>query len=175
MRYEIGLFGALGMVLWAAACSSPDVQQGGGGHGGSGGNGGGGATMSLFVDGRVSNDCAPNDGLWFVFTLGTASSCGQTSGLEPQLHVAIYPGNTSMLAADQSWTFDAAMPTGDVQAWWYASGIGGNSEVPKSATVKVVAIAGDMAKVEYAFVAQNGASYAGQMDIDVCSTNPMCG
>ncbi|MDI3290214.1 hypothetical protein [Polyangium sp. 15x6] len=161
-----------------AACSSTDVQQGGGGnggHGGSGGQGGGGPAMSLLADGLVSNDCAPNDGPWLVFTLGTASTCGEAAGPEPQIHFAIYPGNTSMLAAGQSWTFDAAMPTNEVQAWWYANGVGGNSDVPKSASVEVLSVGSDTAQVKYSFVTPNGASHAGQMDVSICTSIPMCG
>ncbi|MDI1479738.1 hypothetical protein [Polyangium sp. y55x31] len=178
MRQGMFLAAALGALVLSVACSSPDVQQGGGGGNGGnggGGQGGGGPAMSLLADGVVSNDCAPNDGPWLVFTLGTASTCGETAGSEPQIHFAIYPGNTSMLAAGQSWTFDAAMPTNEVQAWWYANGVGGNSDVPKSASVEVLSVASDTAQVKYSFVTPNGASYAGQADVSICTTIPMCG
>ncbi|MDC0748237.1 hypothetical protein [Polyangium mundeleinium] len=175
MRQGIFMTAAMGTFVLAAACSSPDVQQGGGGHGGSGGQGGGGPGMSLPAQGIVSNDCAPNDGPWLVFTLGTASTCGQAGGPEPQLHFAIYPGNTSMLAAGQSWTFNAAMPTNEVQAWWYANGIGGNSEAPKDASVEVVSVGADEAQVKYTFLTTNGTMYAGHMDVSICTTVPMCG
>jgi hypothetical protein len=169
MRYGFGSWVALCGLLLSAACSSPEE--------------GGEIVVDLgtplLAEGTAGDRCAPNDGPALTFNIGTASTCTVPPGSEPQIHLLVYPGSTSTLAAGQSWSFDEGTVGEEVNAWWYPAGLSVMPKYPKSGFVEVLSVSLVKVEVRYSFVVLNEdkepEKYGGEVSLWLCPSMQMCG
>jgi hypothetical protein len=155
-----------------AACD--DVPIDSGGDTSSSGSGSSGGSMTLPEEGGVGDACAPNDGPALEFTIGVKVVCDAVPH-GPQFRFYAYPGSTNSFAVGQMWSFDSMAAEQMGAGWFYPDGIGGNSDIARSGSIKVLSVGMGTVEIHYTFVTSMGVSYAGDATITVCPSDVLCG
>lgn len=129
----------------------------------------------LLAAGTVGDWCAPDNSPALAFVFGTAATCDMPPGTDPQVHFVVYPASSSTITAGQKWSFDEQTLGMEARAWWYAEGVNGMAETPKSGFVEIRQVSIVDVVARYSFVTKDDSKYGGEVKIYLCPIDPMCG